>query len=57
MRIEVGYGLEKALTDDEAAAIINDDILPAFRKGTLPEGIEAGASGIIREIAPETIAS
>lgn len=57
VRIEVGYGLEKALTDDEAAAIIDDDILPAFRKGTMPEGIEAGASGIIREIAPEANAS
>lgn len=57
VRIEVGYGLERALTDDEAANIIDDDILPAFRKGTMPEGIQAGASGIIREIAPENMAS
>ena len=50
VRIEVGYGLEKALTDDEAAAILEKDILPRFKNGDMPGGIAAGAEAIIREI-------
>ena len=38
VRIEVGYGLEKALRDDEAASIIRTAILPAFRAGDYPRG-------------------
>ena len=52
VRIEVGYGLEKALRDEEAKAIIDTAILPAFRAGDYPRGIAAGADGIIREISP-----
>lgn len=58
VRIEVGYGLEKALRDDEAAAIINSAILPAFRAGDYPRGISAGVDGVIREISlPERLAA
>ena len=49
-RIEVGYGLETALTDAEAKTIMDQDILPAFRRGNYPAGIAAGVSGIIAEI-------
>jgi uncharacterized protein len=52
VRIEVGYGLEQALRNDEAATIIDNAILPAFREGDLPRGIEGGVNGVIREIAP-----
>ena len=52
VRIEVGYGLEKALRDEEAAAIINQAILPAFKAGDFPRGIAAGVDGVIREISP-----
>ena len=52
VRIEVGYGLEKALRDEEAKAIIDTAILPAFRAGDYPRGIAAGVDGIIREISP-----
>lgn len=52
VRIEVGYGLEKALRDEEAAAIINQAILPAFTAGDFPRGIAAGVDGVIREISP-----
>ena len=31
VRIEVGYGLEGALRDEEAKAVIDTAILPAFR--------------------------
>ena len=51
-RIEVGYGLEKALRDEEAGRIMRDAILPAFRAGDMPKGIAAGVEGIIGEIGP-----
>ncbi len=50
LRIEVGYGLEKVLRDDEAAAIIRDAVIPAFQAGRFDKGIEAGADQILREI-------
>ncbi|WP_448662396.1 TPM domain-containing protein [Sphingomonas sp. CJ20] len=51
-RVEVGYGLEKALTDGEAAHIIDSDILPSFRQGKMADGILAGSNAIIRETTP-----
>lgn len=50
VRIEVGCGLEKTLTDKEAVAIIDQRILPRFRKGDMESGILMGSAGIIREI-------
>lgn len=50
VRIEVGCGLEQALTNDEARAIIDQRILPAFRKGSMAAGIFRGSAAIIREI-------
>lgn len=50
VRIEVGDGLRRALTDAEAGAIIRQRILPRFRKGAMAAGIYDGAAGIIREI-------
>lgn len=50
VRIEVGCGLEQALTNDEARAIIDQRILPAFRKGSMAAGISRGSAAIIREI-------
>ncbi len=52
VRIEVGYGLEATLTNARAAAIIDRDILPAFRAGDLPKGIVAGADKIVRVLGP-----
>lgn len=52
VRIEVGRGLETALTDAEAGSIIDDDMLPAFRAGLLPEGIRKGTDRIIAELSP-----
>lgn len=50
VRIEVGCGLEQALTNDEARTIIDQRILPAFRKGSMAAGIFRGSAAIIREI-------
>lgn len=52
VRIEVGNGLGTALRDDEAAAILRRDVLPAFGRGDLPAGIAAGVDDVIREITP-----
>ncbi len=59
VRIEVGYGLEGALTDLRAARIIRDEIVPRLRAGDLPGGISAGVHAILGTIdgtyvAPET---
>lgn len=50
VRIEVGYGLEGDLPDAIARAIIDNDILPAFRRDDYPGGIEAGVDAIILAI-------
>lgn len=50
VRIEVGYGLESALTDAEAKAILDGRVLPEFRAGQMSKGIEAGVSAIIAEV-------
>ena len=50
MRIEVGYGLEGALTDAEAGRIIRSEFVPAFRNGDYDGGTLAGASAVIGTI-------
>jgi len=50
VRIEVGSGLERALTNEEAGVIIRQRILPRFRKGAMAAGIYDGTAGIIREL-------
>ena len=50
VRIEVGYGLEGYLTDAFSSLIIQNQILPAFRNGDFPGGIEAGADAIIAQL-------
>ena len=47
VRIEVGYGLEGALTDATSANIIHTVILPYFKLGQFGNGIEQGAAAII----------
>lgn len=46
VRIEVGYGLEGILTDAFAGRIIEQDIIPSFKAGDMPGGIEKGANAI-----------
>lgn len=53
VRIEVGYGLEGVLTDAAASTIVQSLVLPRFRAGDLPGGIEAGARGILELLRPE----
>lgn len=48
MRIEVGAGLVRILTDDAAKAIIDRDMLPHFRQDEYPAGIRAGEAAMAR---------
>jgi len=50
VRIEVGYGLEGALTDIRSAQIIRNEIVPRFRVGDLPGGILEGTLAIVKTI-------
>ncbi|MCA0900666.1 TPM domain-containing protein [Microbulbifer agarilyticus] len=58
VRIEVGYGLEGALTDAISSNIIHTKILPEFRIGNFDGGVTAGVESIIaatqNEYVPET---
>ena len=50
VRIEVGYGLEGYLTDAYSSLIIQNRILPRFRDGDFPGGINAGTDAIIQQL-------
>ncbi len=47
VRIEIGLGLEQAIPDDKAAAIIQDKMLPAFRTGDFAGGLVAAISALL----------
>lgn len=55
VRIEVGYGLEGALPDAIANRIIDEDIVPQFRRGDYYGGITAGVDRILRVIEGEPL--
>jgi len=53
MRIEVGYGLEGALTDARSKQITSTIIKPAFQKGDYAGGITNGVDAILASIKGE----
>src|ERR1700744_188973 len=55
IRIEVGYGLEGALTDVTARRIIDEIITPKFRSGDFAGGISAGVDRIVGVINGEPL--
>lgn len=55
LRIEVGYGLEGALNDATAKRIINDDIVPHFKRGDFAAGVEAGVARILGVVSGEPL--
>jgi uncharacterized protein len=55
LRIEVGYGLEGALTDVTTKRIIDEIITPKFRSGDFAGGISAGVDQIIRVVDGEPL--
>jgi uncharacterized protein len=57
VRIEVGYGLEGTLTDAISRTIIENDILPAFKRGDYNAGVMAGTKSILNVLggnSPDT---
>ncbi len=50
IRIEVGYELENKLNDEEAKIILDNIIIPEFKKGDFYEGIKKGILEIINKI-------
>jgi Beta-propeller domains of methanol dehydrogenase type len=53
VRIEVGYGLEGALTDLTASRIIRNEIAPRFRQGNYDDGVMAAVYAINQAIKGE----
>jgi uncharacterized protein len=50
VRIEVGYGLEGIVTDGLSSLIIQNQILPKFKAGDMPGGIEAGTDTLVTQL-------
>ena len=55
LRIEVGYGIEGALTDATTKRIIDEDITPKFKAGDFSGGISAGVERMIKVIDGEKL--
>jgi hypothetical protein len=48
LRIEVGLGLESILTKEACKKIIDEEIVPFFKKGEFYKGIDSGISALTR---------
>lgn len=55
LRIEVGYGLEGALNDATSKRIIDEIIVPRFRRGDFAGGINAGVDSMMKVIDGEPL--
>ncbi|HXU94249.1 MAG TPA: YgcG family protein [Gallionella sp.] len=55
LRIEVGYGLEGVLNDATANRIVEEIIVPYFKRGEFYPGIEAGLAAMTKVIEGEPL--
>jgi uncharacterized protein len=55
LRLEVGYGLEGVLPDAVSNRIVEDVVVPFFRAGDFPGGVNAGIDAMIRVIDGEPL--
>jgi uncharacterized protein len=55
VRLEVGYGLEGALTDATSRRIVDEAILPHFRNGDMYGGLAAGVDRITAVVRGEDL--
>lgn len=53
MQLDTGYGLEGAITDNDAFNIMTKVIGPLFKEGKYAAGLNAGIDAIIKEIGDE----
>jgi uncharacterized protein len=49
VRIELGLGMEKFITNSTAQSIITNSMVPAFRKGDYAGGLQAGLEQLMKE--------
>ena len=55
VRIEVGYGLERRVTDPFASEVLQRFVLPRFREGDMAGGILAASDAIVARLrSPKT---
>ncbi len=47
VRIELGYGMNRFISDADAQQIIDEAMLPAFSAGELPQGITLGVERLM----------
>ena len=55
LRIEVGYGLEGVLNDATAKRIVDEVIVPHFKRGEFYPGIESGIAAMMQVIDGEAL--
>jgi uncharacterized protein len=55
LRIEVGYGLEGVLNDATANRIIDEIIVPRFKRGDFYSGIESGTAAMMQVVNGEPL--
>jgi uncharacterized protein len=55
LRIEVGYGLEGAIPDHQAARVIDQHIVPRFKAGDVDGGVEAGVAALMKLASGENL--
>ncbi|OGS76534.1 MAG: hypothetical protein A2Z94_01350, partial [Gallionellales bacterium GWA2_55_18] len=55
LRIEVGYGLEGVLNDATAKRIVDEIIVPHFKRGEFYPGIESGTAAMLRVVDGESL--
>jgi uncharacterized protein len=55
LRIEVGYGLEGVLNDATANRIIDEVIVPRFKRGDFYAGIESGLAAMMQVVSGEPL--
>lgn len=53
MRIEVGLGLEGALTDALSSRINRNEVAPYFRQGNYNDGVKAGVLAVVKAVQGE----
>lgn len=57
IRIEVGYGLESVIPDAMAGNIIQQQIVPYFKKGDYDAGVTQGVYALMKAIQPNAVPS
>lgn len=50
VRLEIGLGLEKTIPDDIVGAILDEHVIPMFKKDRYAEGILAGVTAVIQRL-------